>query len=76
MCPLGRSQGDCSRRRAKSGLKLGETWREYLKKKCMRKSADRGANVLEGTVKGIMKEEKGEKIVSGEKITENFGDEN
>ena len=39
-----------------------------MKKKYMRKSADRGANGLEGTVKGIMKEEKGERLCQGRRL--------
>ena len=37
-----------------------------MKNKYMRKSADHEVNVLEGTVKGIMKEEKGERLCRGE----------
>lgn len=39
-----------------------------MKKKYMRKSADHGANVLEGTVKGIMKEGKGERLCQGRRL--------
>ena len=39
-----------------------------MKKKYMRKSADHGANVLEGTVKGIMKAGKGERLCQGRRL--------